>query len=183
MYYNLHKGGFFMAGNPIVIEGIAIPFSSPVLLAVVAIHVLAGLLCVVSGVGAMLGRKGDDRHRIFGRVYFMSFMVVFITAAVLSAARWREDYYLFIIGAAAFASAFAGRSAVKRPQVWRIKTHITGMGLSFILLLTAFYLDNGANLPVWKNLPHFMYWLLPFAAGIPITMYAAVKYKNFKKGR
>jgi hypothetical protein len=54
------------------------------------------------------------------------------------------------------------------------------MGMSFILLLTAFYLDNGRNLPVWKDMPSYAYWLLPNAVGIPLIIYAIIKYRNFK---
>ena len=33
-----------------------------------------------------------------------------------------------------------------------MKLHITGMGTSYVLLLTAFYVDNGKNLPLWRDL-------------------------------
>lgn len=42
------------------------------------------------------------------------------------------------------------------------------MSASYILLLTAFYVDNGKHLPLWKNLPHLTYWLLPSAIGLPL---------------
>jgi hypothetical protein len=29
------------------------------------------------------------------------------------------------------------------------------MGLSYILMLIAFYVDNGKQLPLWKDQPHF----------------------------
>jgi hypothetical protein len=45
------------------------------------------------------------------------------------------------------------------------------MGLSYILLLTAFYVDNGKNLPVWRTLPQIAFWLLPGAFGVPIIVY------------
>jgi len=53
--------------------------------------------------------------------------------------RWAEDYHLFILGALSFGAASLGRTA--RRQRWRnwLKLHITGMGLSYIFLLTAFY--------------------------------------------
>jgi hypothetical protein len=50
--------------------------------------------------------------------------------------------------------------------------HITGMGTSYVLLLTAFYVDNGKQLPVWKDLPHFTYWLLPLVVGILLIVRA-----------
>jgi hypothetical protein len=34
------------------------------------------------------------------------------------------------------------------------------MGLSYVLMLIAFYVDNGKQLPIWKDLPHFGYCLL-----------------------
>jgi len=36
-----------------------------------------------------------------------------------------------------------------------------GMGASYILLLAALYLDNGKNLPLWRELPPIAFWLLP----------------------
>jgi hypothetical protein len=30
--------------------------------------------------------------------------------------------------------------------------------------------DNGKQLPLWKDLPHFMYWLIPIAVGIPLIV-------------
>jgi hypothetical protein len=42
------------------------------------------------------------------------------------------------------------------------------MGLSYILLLTAFYVDNGAHLPLWRELPSLAYWLVPAAVGLPL---------------
>lgn len=37
--------------------------------------------------------------------------------------------------------------------------------------LTAFYVDNGKNLPVWQELPETAFWLLPTAIGLPIIAY------------
>jgi hypothetical protein len=46
------------------------------------------------------------------------------------------------------------------------------MGASYVLLLTAFYVDNGKSLPLWKELPAIAYWLLPAAVGVPLIMRA-----------
>jgi hypothetical protein len=45
------------------------------------------------------------------------------------------------------------------------------MGASSILLLTAFYLDNGKNLPLRRELPQIAFWFLPAVIGSPITLY------------
>ena len=72
--------------------------------------------------------------------------------------------------------ASLGRTA--RRRCWRawVWLHITGMGLSYVLLLTAFYVDNGKNLPLWKELPPIAYWLGPGAVGLPIIAYALLRH-------
>ncbi len=53
---------------------------------------------------------------------------------------------------------------------------LAGMGLSYILLLTAFYVDNGKSLPLWKDLPPIAYWLLPAAVGLPLIIQALFRH-------
>ena len=90
----------------------------------------------------------------------------------LAAVRWRQDYHLFIPGALAFTAAYLGRRARRKRQRNWAKLHITGMGLSYVLLLTAFYVDNGKNLPLWRDLPPITFWLLPAAIGVPLIVRA-----------
>ena len=52
------------------------------------------------------------------------------------------------------------------------------MSASYIVLLIAFYLDNGKNLPLWQDLPHLTYWLLPTAIGIPFVARALLRYRT-----
>jgi hypothetical protein len=152
--------------------GIDIPSTNPIFLTVVAIHIVLGLACVVTGAVAMLSQKRVGRHPRYGTIYFWCLAGVFVTAASLAAARWAEDYHLFILGALAFAAACLGRQA--RRQRWRywVRLHIAGMGASYVLLLVAFYVDNGKSLPVWKDLPPITYWLLPAAMGTPLIIRA-----------
>ena len=66
-----------------------------------------------------------------------------------------------------------GRSGprIRRWHNWA-PIHMVGMSGSYIFLLIAFYVDNGRNLPIWKNLPPITYWLLPTTIGIPLIMQA-----------
>ncbi len=172
-----------MSENPIVIAGIPIPFRNPVLLAILAVHVAAGLACVISGVLAMVSKKGPGRHPSFGILYFRCLLVVFITALILAVTRWAEDYYLAILGTLAFAAASLGRAALHAHWRSRIQIHISGMGLSYTLMLVAFYMDNGRNLPLWRNLPAVTYWIAPGATGAALILYALIKYSGGVGGR
>ena len=135
-----------MSQAPITIGGIPLPSDAPLFLGLLALHVAAGLICVITGLIAMLSDKGPGRHPRFGTLYYWSLGVVFITMAVLAGMRWVQ-YHLFILGTLSFASAFVGRQAAPSRSSGRVRIHVTAMGLSYILLLTAFYVDNGKNLP------------------------------------
>jgi hypothetical protein len=158
-----------------VVAGIPIPFNSPILLAVLAVHIVAGVTAVVAGVMAMFSRKGPGRHPTFGLAYYWSLIVVGATMVILSIARWREDVHLFVIGALAIAVATLGLTRVRR-RPRELRTHVISFGASYILLLTAFYVDNGKNLPLWNRLPPISYWLIPSAVGLPLIIRALFRH-------
>jgi hypothetical protein len=51
------------------------------------------------------------------------------------------------------------------------------MSASYVLTLTAFYVDNGHSLPLWKELPTVAYWLIPAVVGAPLIVRALRKYQ------
>jgi hypothetical protein len=159
-----------------IMAGIDIPSTSPIFLTIVGLHIIAGVACVLAGATAMLSPKQPGRHPTFGTLYYWCLAAVFVSATTLAAMRWDEDYHLFILGVLAFATASLGRAA--RRSRWRawVRLHITGMGLSYILLLTAFYVDNGKSLPLWKEFPPITYWLFPGAVGLPVIAYALLRH-------
>jgi hypothetical protein len=165
-----------MIANSIIVAGIQIPSRDPVFLTVVAMHVLLGLVCTITGIVAMLSVKRPGRHPLFGSVYYWCLMGVFVTAGSLAAVRWSEDYHLFILGTLAFAAAYLGRRARRKRWSNWAKLHISGMGTSYVLLLTAFYVDNGKSLPVWRELSPVAYWAIPAAVGIPLIARALLRH-------
>ena len=151
--------------------------TAPVFLAFLAVHVLAGLTAVVTGAIAALVRKGSPRHVRAGRRYYWAITVVFGTATALAAMRWRQDYYLFIIGAVAFTAATIGYLHRRRHRPGDTG-HIAGMGIAYVAMLTAFYVDNGPHLPLWDRLPTLTFWLLPSAIGAPVIIRAILRARH-----
>jgi hypothetical protein len=152
----------------IVVFGIPIPSSSPLFLTIVAVHVVAGLVCTVSGIVAMLAPKRAGRHPSAGTVYYWSLVAVFFTMAALSLLRWPANTHLFVLGILSFSTGAVGRMARRRLRPGWLRVHVTAMAVSYILLLTAFYVDNGPHLPLWRSLPPLAHWLLPSLVGVPI---------------
>ena len=159
-----------------VVLGISIPSADPTFLAVVGVHVLFGIGAAAAGAMAMLSRKGRGRHAQSGTVYFWLLLGVFVTMSALSFLRWAENRHLFVLGTLSLASAYCGRAAARRGWPQWPRLHLTGMGASYIFMLTAFYVDNGKNLPLWKELPEIAFWILPAAVGLPLIVLAALRH-------
>jgi hypothetical protein len=165
------------------VAGIPIPSTSPWFLGVVGVHVALGLVAVIAGAGAMLSKKRRGRHSTLGTVYFRALLGIFVTSTALSLARWAEDDQLFVLGVLAFAAAWFGRRSARRGSAGWAPFHVVGMGLSYIFLLTAFYVDNGKNLPLWRELPSLAYWLLPAALGVPLIVYTLLRHPVVHRGK
>ena len=143
---------------------------------VLLVHIPAGLTCVITGAAALLSRKQRGRHPTFGEVYFWALTVVFVTATVLAAVRWTESAYLFVLGAIALAFASVAFRARKRRWPGWLTVHMVGMSLSYIVLLTAFYVDNGPKLPLWNRLPTIAFWVGPSIIGLPLLARALLRH-------
>jgi len=103
--------------------------------------------------------------------------VIFATATALSVMRWRQDYYLFIIGAVAFTAATIGYEHRRRHRPGDAG-HIAGMGIGCTAMLTAFYVDNGPHLPLWDRLPVLAFWLGPAAIAAPLIVRAVIRARR-----
>jgi hypothetical protein len=156
------------------IAGLIIHSDDPLFLSIVALHVAAGLVAVMAGLVAMFSRKRRGWHSQSGSVYFWAIGFVFVSATVLALLRGPQDLHLVLLGAAALAAAWIGRSA--RRGRWRnsLRVHLAGMGLSYILMLTAFYVETGDQLPLWRELPPILFWILPAAVGLPFIVHALI---------
>ncbi len=73
-----------MSNGTTTVAGIQIPSTDPVFLAIVGVHILLGIVAVVSGAVAMLSTKSRGRHPTAGKVYFWSLAALAFTATVLS---------------------------------------------------------------------------------------------------
>jgi hypothetical protein len=159
------------------IMGDQVGSAAPAFLAILAVHVIAGLAAVITGAIAALARKGSPRHIRVGRWYYRAITAVFATAAALAAMRWAQDWYLLVLGTVAFAAATAGYLHRRRHRPGDTG-HIAGMGIAYTAMLTAFYVDNGPHLPLWDRLPALAFWLLPSGIAAPLITRAITRARN-----
>jgi len=148
-----------------------------------AIHIAAGLTCVVSGALAATARKRPGRHPRAGRIYLCGLSVVVATAVTMGALRWPHDVHLMAVAILAGSFGLVGwRARLRRWRGW-LRWHAIGLGGSYVALLTGFYVDNGPRLPLWDRLPTWAFWALPTAIGAPLIASALRRFTRSRGGR
>ena len=166
-----------MSQTPFEVDGIGMLFESSAFFPILGVHILAGLVCVVTGIVTIASRKRAGLHPICGTIYHWGLAVLVTSAGFLAAARWTDDRVLFVLGAVSFGASCLGRTARRRNwQTW-ISTHIISMGCSFIAMLTAFCVEEGESLPGLSGLPRLTYWFLPALVGGPFIVRALVRHR------
>jgi hypothetical protein len=151
---------------------------SPIFTVLLVFHILAGLTCVTAGAMAIVSTKRRGRHPRFGTIYYWSLSIVFVSSTGMAGIRWSHDAHLFALGTIAFTFASIGYSARRIHWKGWTSIHILGMSLSYIVLLTAFYVDNGPNLPFWKLLPTIAFWIGPSIIGLPLVARALLRHAH-----
>lgn len=69
------------------------------------IHILFGTICLITGIVAMVAQKKKGKHTEWGEIYHASYVVITLTAIILSIINWDKIAYLFYV--AIFSYSFA----------------------------------------------------------------------------
>lgn len=145
-------------------------------------HVLAGVTAVALGAATMFTSKGPGRHPRRGRRYLIALSAVFASGTAIALTDWRHLWHLAVLGASAAGLGAVGYTARRmRPPHWLV-LHIVGMAGSYTAMLTAFYVDNGPRLPLWKLLPDIGFWFLPIVVALPLTVRAVHRSRGWPLG-
>ncbi|MFD2705916.1 DUF2306 domain-containing protein [Salibacterium lacus] len=133
-------------------------------------HIISGILCLIVGLAAAFAKKQHGWHTFLGELYHGSYVVVFVSAVVISIMHWQESAYLFFIALFSYGLALFGyRARKKRPLNWLSK-HIGGMLGSYIGIVTAVLVVNINGIPIVNEWPALIFWLLPTVIGTPIII-------------
>jgi hypothetical protein len=145
---------------------------------ILVIHIISGFLCLISGLFAMTARKKKGKHTIAGEIYHWLYVLVFISAIVMSILHWEESAYLFYIALFSYALALLGYLSVKMKWKNWLSNHIGGMLGSYIGIITATIVVNISKVPLLNELPVILFWLLPTIIGTPLIYKVGQKYKS-----
>src|SRR6266567_5623453 len=152
------------------IFGVPLSFFLPLL-----VHAWAGLATGILGIVAFGVPKHREHHPSFGKRYLWAYTLVFLTTTLLSFQRWGTDAYLFFLALIGYGAALGGYGARRfreTPWVRRVfgkqwvVVHIVGMIGSYVVLWTAFFVDNAHKIPGLNQLPPLTFWVLPSLIGL-----------------
>jgi hypothetical protein len=163
-----------------MIDGFPLSFFLPLV-----VHALAGLTTAVLGAITFSRPKRSERHPRWGARYLWAYTVVFLTAIILSVQHWPADAYLVVLATIGYGFALGGYGARRfREEPWLrrvlgdqwISAHIVGMIGSYVVLWTAFYVDNGHLIPLVKSLPTLALWVVPTLIALPFLVISLSRF-------
>ena len=163
-----------------MIDGFPLSFFIPLV-----VHAVAGLLTGVTGLMAFRAPKHRERHPRWGIRYLWAYTVVFLTATILSAEHWEADAYLFSLAVIGYGFALGGYGARRFRELSQVRhvlgkqwvvAHIVGMIGSYVVLWTAFYVDNAHLIPGLSALPTLTFWVLPTVIALPFLMLSLLRF-------
>ena len=163
-----------------MIDGFPLSFFLPLV-----VHALAALTTGVTGVITFSRPKRSVRHPKWGGRYLWAYTVVFLTAIILSVQHWPTDAYLVVLATIGYGFALAGYGARRfrqKPMLRRvlgkqwISAHIVGMIGSYVVLWTAFYVDNAHLIPGLKEFPTLTFWVLPTVIALPFLVVSLSRF-------
>jgi len=163
-----------------MIDGLPLSFFLPLV-----VHALAGLTTGVTGVVAFSVPTGPAHHHRWGTRYLWAYTVVFLTATILSVQRWQADAYLFVLAILGYSVALGGYSARRFRNThllrqllreWWVIAHLSVMIASYVVLWTAFYVDNAHLFPGLNRLPTLTFWVAPTLIAIPFLVRAIARF-------
>ena len=129
--------------------------------------------------------KRRGRHPKWGGRYLWAYTVVFLTAIILSVRDFPTDAYLVVLATLGYGFALSGYAARRfrqEPIVRRVVgkqwviAHIVGMIGSYVVLWTAFYVDNAHLIPGLKELPTLTFWVLPSLIAFPFLVVSLSRF-------
>jgi len=163
-----------------MIDGFPLSFLLPLV-----VHALAAMTTGVTGVITFSRPKRSGRHPKWGVRYLWAYTIVFLTAIILSVQHWPTDAYLVVLATIGYSFALGGYGARRfrqKPMVRRmlgkqwISAHIFGMIGSYVVLWTAFYVDNARLFPGLKELPILTFWVLPTMIALPFLVVSLSRF-------
>lgn len=106
------------------------------------IHIAAGMIALLTGILAMLFKKGEKRHLLSGKIYFWCMMLIAVTALFMSISK--NLTFLTLIAIFSFYLSFSGYRVIIRRRVGQ-RAGLLDWILVVILALNGLYMTGSGS--------------------------------------
>ena len=98
-------------------------------------YMVTSIICLISGLFAILSKKKQGNHTIFGEIYHWSYFIVFVAAVDMTIMNWEKSQSLFYI--VLFSYGFALLAYMAGINKWKnwFNFHRGGMLISYVGLV------------------------------------------------
>ena len=117
---------------------------------ILIIHIAAGTLALLSGLGAIIFRNKVKIHRPFGKVYFWSMTVIFFSALYMSIVH--QNIFLFCVSFFTYYSCLTAFRSLKLKKLhldqnpgnidWAIEAFFGSMNVGFVIFAVYLLTNN-----------------------------------------
>jgi len=140
------------------------------------IHIVSGVLSLISGTINLIRKKGDEIHRFFGRIFVLSMLVSGFTAFILSLIH--PNYFLFMVGVFTVYMVSSGVRYLRfKPLVGLQKATFLDWFISAAMLISGILFVGFGVLQLSKS---NFFGVVFLSFGLIGMLFVYQDYKNFK---
>ncbi len=141
------------------------------------LHIVFGILCLIAGLLSFFLRK-HYLHRKIGLIYFITAQLTCLGSLVTSSIRIEKNHMFIPISATTMLLVglgyIAGLSTKPEMKWW----HVVLMLSSYNFLITGLLVQFHYRLPILRNFPILVSWILPGIFIVPLIFYIIRKFPH-----
>ena len=113
------------------------------------LHIVGGSVGLLTGMLNIMRKKGDKNHRLIGKIFFVSMLIVGASSLVLSYVH--PNYFLFMVGVFTLYMVGSGQRYLKHKQQDKLDSKVIEWTMTILMLLAGLFFVGIGILTIIKS--------------------------------